>query len=442
MRKQGYAIFMAFILIFALTGCGNKSLLSAKEPVELTMWHVYGEQAGSPMDTLVEEFNRTEGKEKGVRVKVTELSSAAKIGGFLLETQGDSAQEMPDLFTCHIGDAIALGEDNLLDWNDWFTEQEQSEFVSGFLADGKADDGKLLVFPLSKSTQLLMFNGTGFARFSAATGVTYDDLSTWEGFYDAAGKFYDWTNGTEPFCAMDYPIRAVELCALEHGAEDFYTEDGWYDFDNAVFKESWMQFARALAQGHIVVSDLYSNTQVMTGEVLSGLGSSAAILYYNDTVTYEDGHSEPMDLQVVPLPMTAGAEPLMTQAGVGLCAYKTTEQKAEAASLFAHWLTEKQRNLDFVTSTGYMPVRNGAFDSIGEVEFADQSYANLYAALKTMQETYTPLAEVRFTDYYSRVHTLYDGLRQMQQELPRRAAAGEDVEALAEETWALFRSIQ
>lgn len=316
-KKQGYAILMAFILIFALTGCGNKSQLSAKEPVELTMWHVYGEQAGSPMDTLVEEFNRTEGKEQGVRVKVTELSSAAKIGGFLLETQGDSAQEMPDLFTCHIGDAIALGEDKLLDWNDYFTEKEQSEFVSGFLADGEAD-GKLLVFPLSKSTQLLMLNGTGFARFSAATGVTYDDLSTWEGFYDAAGKFYDWTNGTEPFCAMDYPIRAVELCALEHGAKDFYTEDGWYDFDNAVFKESWMQFARALAQGHIVVSDLYSNTQVMTGEVLSGLGSSAAILYYNDTVTYEDGHSEPMDLQVVPMPMTAGAEPLMTQAGVGL----------------------------------------------------------------------------------------------------------------------------
>ena len=205
MKKQGYAILMAVIMVFALTGCGNKSLLSAKEPVELTMWHVYGEQAGSPMDTLVEEFNRTEGKEKGVRVKVTELSSAAKIGGFLLETQRDSAQEMPDLFTCHIADAIALGEDDLLDWNDWFTEQEQSEFVSGFLADGKADDGKLLVFPLSKSTQLLMFNGTGFARFSAATGVSYDDLSTWEGFYDVAGRFYDWTNGTEPFVRWTIP---------------------------------------------------------------------------------------------------------------------------------------------------------------------------------------------------------------------------------------------
>ena len=443
MKKQGYAILMAFILIFALTGCGNKSLLSAKEPVELTMWHVYGEQAGSPMDTLVEEFNRTEGKEKGVRVKVTELSSAAKIGGFLLETQGDSAQEMPDLFTCHIGDAIALGEDNLLDWNDYFTEQEQSEFVSGFLADGEAD-GKLLVFPLSKSTQLLMLNGTGFARFSAATGVTYDDLSTWEGFYDTAGKFYDWTNGTEPFCAMDYPIRAVELCALEHGAKDFYTEDGWYDFDNAVFKESWMQFARALAQGHIVVSDLYSNTQVMTGEVLSGLGSSAAILYYNDTVTYEDGRSEPMDLQVVPLPMTAGAEPLMTQAGVGLCAYKTTEQKAEAAALFVRWLTEAERNLDFVAQTGYMPVRSGAFDAIADYDnfpAPEEGYRQLYAALKTMREDYPPVSEPRFEGYYGRGSVLYDGLRRLQQELPARAAASEGIDALAEETWELLCSI-
>ena len=37
-----------------------------------------------------------------------------------------------------------------------------------------------------------------------------------------------------------------------------------------------------------------------------------------------------MDLHVLPMPKTAGADALMTQAGVGLCAYKTTDQKAEA----------------------------------------------------------------------------------------------------------------
>ena len=92
MKKQGYAIFMAFIMIFALTGCGNQSLLSAKEPVELTMWHVYGEQAGPPMDTLVEEFNRTEGKEKGVRLREPD-ACFCPICGARLQVGGTDGKE-------------------------------------------------------------------------------------------------------------------------------------------------------------------------------------------------------------------------------------------------------------------------------------------------------------------------------------------------------------
>ena len=445
MKKRMLAALLLSALLFTLSGCGEKSLLNKKEPVSLTFWHVYGEQAGSPMDLLVQEFNRTVGQERGVHVKGTGTSSASKIGGFLKDalSGGQEVQEMPDLFTCHISDATALGEENLVDWHDWFTEEELADFVPGFLSDGMAEDGRLLIFPVSKSTQLLMCNGSGFARFSDATGVRYDDLATWEGFYDAAGKFYDWSG--KPFCALDYPIRAVELCAMERGSGDFYTENGWYDTDNAVFKESWMQFARSLAQGHVVVSDLYSNTQVMTGDVVCGLGSSAAILYYNDTVTYPDNTQEPMNLHVLPMPKTAGADALMTQAGVGLCAETSSEPKAAAAALCGRWVTEAERNLDFVAQTGYMPVRNGAFDSIesyGSFPEPAGSYQSLYAALKTMREDYVPVSEPRFEGYYDKVSVLYDGLRRLQQELPKRAAAGEDIDALAEETWALFCSIR
>ena len=426
MKKRMLAALLLSALLFTLSGCGEKSLLNKKEPVSLTFWHVYGEQAGSPMDLLVQEFNRTVGQERGVQVKVTGTSSASKIGGYLKEAQsgGQEVQEMPDLFTCHISDATALGEENLVDWHDWFTEEELADFVPGFLSDGMAEDGRLLIFPVSKSTQLLMCNGSGFARFSDATSVRYDDLATWEGFYDAAGKFYDWSG--KPFCALDYPIRAVELCAMERGSGDFYTENGWYDTDNAVFKESWMQFARSLAQGHVVVSDLYSNTQVMTGDVVCGLGSSAAILYYNDTVTY----------------------PAAERSIARLCRQMRAMDEwltAEAAALFVRWLTEAERNLDFVAQTGYMPVRNGAFDAIsdyGNFPTPAAAYESLYAALKTMREDYVPVSEPRFEGYYDKVSVLYDGLRRLQQELPKRAAAGEDIDALAEETWALFCSIR
>ena len=155
MKKRLFSLLLVSVLVFTLTSCGEKSLLRETDPVTLNFWHVYGEQSGSPMDLLVQEFNRTVGQEKGVRVQVTNLSSASKIGGFLKEAQkgGRDAPEMPDLFTCHISDATALGSDNLVDWNARFTAEELSNFVPGFLADGMTEDGTLLLFPISKSAQ-------------------------------------------------------------------------------------------------------------------------------------------------------------------------------------------------------------------------------------------------------------------------------------------------
>ena len=37
------------------------------------MWHVYGAQTESPMNDLVERFNRTEGKERGIVIEVTSV---------------------------------------------------------------------------------------------------------------------------------------------------------------------------------------------------------------------------------------------------------------------------------------------------------------------------------------------------------------------------------
>lgn len=186
------------------------------------------------------------------------------------------------------------------------------------------------------------------------------------------------------------PLRLVELNALEQGSAELY-KGSWYDLTNETFRASWMEFARALVQGDILISDLYSNTQVMTGETLAGLGSSAAILYYNDFVTYPDNTTEPTDLLLAPLPHAAGtATPLMPQAGVGLCAFKTTDQKAEAAAVFLRWLTEQQRNLEFAADTGYMPVSSAAFDAIADYPFEQQSYQRLYDVYNEMRIQNTP----------------------------------------------------
>ena len=439
--KKTLALLLALTFaLFCFSGCSEKSLLDPGEPVTLTLWHTYGEQADSPMNRLVSEFNKTVGKKKGIVISVKLMSSAGKIGGQLAEAQSGApgALDMPDLFFCHNSDAAKLGAENLLNWNDYFTDGERADFVSDFLADGIVGE-KLVVFPVSKSTHVLYISDREFSRFSAATGSTYSDLATWDGFFRTAEKYYEYSG--KPFCAFDYVQRAIELNAIEKGAkpDDLY-KDGYYDFDNTMLKASYMQFAEALAKGHIMIAELYSNTHVMTGDVPCGAGSSAAVMYYNDTVTYPDNTSEPMELKILPLPQNENCPKYATQAGVGLCAYKTTEQKAEAASVFAHWLTEGERNLAFVAETGYMPVRNDAYKALESYSFTKESYKELYSALTEIRNTQTFLREPSFVGYYNKVNALYDELRRAQTTMPERVKNGESAEKLANELWELFRA--
>lgn len=65
--KRSLALLCVLLLMMTLlTGCsGGKDQLSASDPVTLTMWHVYGSQTESPLNELIDQFNRTEGQGKG-----------------------------------------------------------------------------------------------------------------------------------------------------------------------------------------------------------------------------------------------------------------------------------------------------------------------------------------------------------------------------------------
>ena len=440
--KKLFALFLAvFTLATCLAGCKKDSI--PKDPIPLTLWHVYGNQADSAMNRLVEEFNTTVGLEKGILITVTNVTSTSKIRYQLLDAQAKvpGIPEMPDLFSCHSNMVLPLGADNLVDWSDYFSEEELSDYIPAFLEDGTVVGDKLSVFPVSKSTYTLYVNRSLFDRFSADTGVSIDSLSTWDGFFDTAARYYEWSGG-KTFCAFDYFIRHIELDMQARDGEFSYTDDGWYNFENPSLRTSWNKFAKSLVQGHIAIADQYSSTQVMTGEALAGIGSTAGVSYYNDIVTYPDNTSEQMNLTVLPLPRTGTGKEYMPQTGVGIASYKTTEEKARAASVFVRWLTEDKRNLEFVAETGYMPVNSAAFDAIETFTFADDAHTRLYAAIREMYQEYTPVVRPDFDNFYERTDALYDGFRKLQPELKERSDNGENVDTLIEETWDLFRSIQ
>ena len=82
MERRTFLKLAALVPGLALAGCGgSKTLLSPKDPTVLSIWHVYGEQADSPMNRLLTEFNDTVGREKGILLNVTNMTNSAAIGG-------------------------------------------------------------------------------------------------------------------------------------------------------------------------------------------------------------------------------------------------------------------------------------------------------------------------------------------------------------------------
>ena len=108
MERRTFLKLAALVPGLALAGCGgSKTLLSPKDPTMLSIWHVYGEQADSPMNRLLTEFNDTVGREKGILLNVTNMTNSAAIGGQLQEAKAGKpgALDLPDLFSAHPADA-------------------------------------------------------------------------------------------------------------------------------------------------------------------------------------------------------------------------------------------------------------------------------------------------------------------------------------------------
>ena len=88
-----------------------------------------------------------------------------------------------------------------------------------------------------------------------------------------------------------------------------------------------------------------------------------------------------------------------------------------------------------------MPVTQEAFAQIENYTFSSEAYRRLYTTLNSVNQSATAVREPSFAGYYSRIYSLYDSLRALQKEIPSRISGGESPQALAKETWELFRSI-
>jgi multiple sugar transport system substrate-binding protein len=390
--KKRTHTWIALALVVLLTACGQNTGLSPERPVTLTLWHNFGGQMQAMMDAHIEEFNATVGQQKGIVISVTSISGSAAIQEKLtMIAAGDpGAPEMPDITTCYPATATLLADKGLLTpLHGYFTDAELAEYLPRFLEEGRLADGKLYVFPFAKSTEVLFLNQTLFERFSSATGVTMDSLSTFEGLSKAAMGYYRWTdeqtqdipNDGKTFYASDSFFNLAQVGMEQMGVSLFLGEE--LKLDTPEFERIWNSVFEPAVKGGYAIYDGYSSDLSKTGDILCSTGSTAGILFYGDAITYPNNVKETVEHTVLPYPTFEGGKKIAIQRGSGLAVAKTTPEKQEAATLFLKWFTAPERNMRFVSSTGYLPVTARAFTDHMEREIAQNSNPNIQKLLRT-----------------------------------------------------------
>ncbi len=370
--KTLMSVMALCILCPLLFGCGNSNRPSAKDPVTLTMWHNYGGDMQQSMDVLIDEFNSTIGREQGIVIDVTAISSSAELNeGLNMIVNGDpGAPEMPDIFTGYPKIAIQFQEKGLLCRLDtYFTDKELSSYVSAFIEEGRLTDGGLYVFPLAKSTEILYLNQTLFDTFAAATGAKQEQLSTLEGLAELSKLYYDWTDAQTPdvpndgkmFYAADSWFNVAEVGMVQTGT-NLFSDTNNLNLENDAYRHIFETVYTAATEGGIAIYDGYSSDLSKTGDLVCSTGSSAGILFYGDTVTYDDGTVEQVEYSILPYPVVENGKKTALQRGGGLMVAKGEAKKEYAAAVFLKWLTAPEQNMRFISKTGYLPVSKQAFE--------------------------------------------------------------------------------
>ena len=451
MKNRNY-VCLLLALLFLCNGCSSKTK-KEETPTAITVWHVYGGQADSPLNDLIDEFNQTVGKEQQINVQVTSVSNTNTIHDLVLAAANGEpgAPELPDLFISYPKTVMALPDDSILvDYRNYFSEEELSAFLPAFVEEGMVND-RLVVLPVAKSTEIMFINKTIFDRFSRATGVTIEDLYTWEGLFKAAEIYAAWTDAQTPdipgdaksMFVHDYYFNYFQVGAESLG-EDFFQGDE-LAFGPA-FQTAWDPLADAALHGGVWLKGGYATESLRTGDSIVSVASSASVLYYSDVVTYPDNTSENITIISRPCPIFEGGKKLVMQRGAGFCTVRSTPEREQAAVTFLKWLTEPKNNVEFVTRTGYMPVTWDAFENelpkaIEGLESA--KYASLYQAYLDTQANYEFYVPPQLETYLSLEMALEDNLR-AQLALSRQdyLDAGENgLEQISADRFQTFREI-
>ncbi len=397
MKKHRLSRIMALGMILVMmvsnmTACssGNTSgvKLDPDNPIVISVWHYYNGSILNAFDEMVTEFNDTVGKEQGIIVEGYNYGNVSDLETAVLASANKEvgSQEMPNVFASYADTAYEAEKMEILaNLDDYFTEEELSEYMDSYIEEGKIGlNGEFRIFPIAKSTEVMMLNKTDWEPFANECGVATDDLATVEQLVEVSKKYYEWTDAQTPnvandgkaFFGRDSMANMFIIASKEFDVEIFEVVDGecTLNIDDEVMRKIWDNYYVPYISGYFKSYGKFRSDDTKVGDILAYVGSTSSVTYFPTEVAV-DSETHAIEAEILLAPIYEDAKKVMVQQGAGMVVTKSTKEEEYASSVFLKWFTDAENNSLFSLMSGYMPVKKEAIDYdslksiIGEADY-------------------------------------------------------------------------
>lgn len=378
------------ILMMSCNKDSKKSLLDPKKPTEITLWHYYFDENKYILESIIDDYNNTVGKEKGIIVKPIAQGTILNLEKTITDSANGvmNAKEMPNIFSSYIDKAVELySKDKVVDLNDYLTQEDKDKFVPDFLQTSKSGEGNLLIVPILKSTEVLYINKTLFDEFAKEKNIDLSKLKTWAGISEIASLYHNNKNKystlTEnSFFGFDSLPNYVVMASKQQGLEVVNYELKGLKLDKKVLRNIFDNYFKNIVNGNYYEAGKLRTENLKTGDIIAYIGSSSGAAYFPSEIGIDD-KIIPVELEVLPYPNFGNGENCAIQQGAGMAVAVAEPKKVEASVEFLKWFTDYEQNIRFASDSGYLPsvkeaYEKGKFDTfVSELKQRDARLSNL-----------------------------------------------------------------
>ncbi len=394
-KKVVCIVMVLLLLAVSISSCSTDSKDST--PITINVWSYYRGGQKEAFEAEIECYNSTLGKVDNCIVKHRTFGSIDDINNNLLSSaQGDAgAYPMPDIFITYkgIGKKVAASSE-LINFEDYFTPGEIAEYVDDFVDVGyieRDNEKKLIMFPIARSSDILLINDTEFKKFMNAADVEYEDLEEYDDLVETAEKYYCYTDALTPevgdgkaFFGVDSVANYFFVTLKQLGFDMLSTRGGKtvLNLSRENARKLWDMYYLPVVKGHAGKQGKFVSEDIKIGKLIVGLSYTTSASYFPKQ-TYVDERAESIDLKVMHSPYMKGGYSLFINQGGGLFVVASDERKNNACINFIKWITKGEHNLDFTIRSSYFPVSKAAMQKsvIAEYESANNIDENIVQTL-------------------------------------------------------------